>query len=65
MKHFKKFHFYVNRCPDCLEMTYVSLRPHKNSLCKKCSDKYRIKYEEMKKEKKEKRIKVKEEEIEI
>lgn len=51
MKHYKKFSFYVNRCPDCLEITYISLRPHKGSLCVKCSSEIKKQYEQLKTDK--------------
>jgi hypothetical protein len=42
----KKFCFYVNKCPNCNETTYISLRPHKQYVCKKCAGEF----EAMKKE---------------
>jgi len=42
----KKFCFYANQCPNCKELTYISLRPHKQYLCKKCAGEF----EAMKKE---------------
>lgn len=36
----KKFHFYVNRCTNCLATTDISLRPHKQTLCLACTKKF-------------------------
>lgn len=35
----KMFHFYVNQCVnvECREVTYISLRPHNQTLCARCS----------------------------
>lgn len=32
----KLFHFYVNQCPECRNVTNISLRPHNQVLCAKC-----------------------------
>ena len=51
IKNYKKFSFYVNQCSDCLVITYISLRPHKKSLCHKCELEVRKQFEALKAEK--------------